>query len=178
MQVQHVSKGKKRPYTQPLEQRAQPTAERMARAGADYERGDTGQITMRDAPLERALGRGAITREQYNAGRKYHHHWYHAGCGEALQSLDVNRVFATDLASFSGMAKTEAQVFHRQQYRAAVQAAGKVGSSVLDKAVCHEMTLEQVGYTLGWGAKPAAIVAATERLKAALDDLCRHWGIG
>ena len=33
-----------------VEECAQPTAERVRRAGADFERGDTGQITMRDSP--------------------------------------------------------------------------------------------------------------------------------
>ena len=37
----------------PLEERAQPTPERLRRAGGDFERGDTGRITMRDNPLER-----------------------------------------------------------------------------------------------------------------------------
>ena len=51
-------------------QRARPTPERIRRAGADFERGDTGQITMRDSPLERALARNVITQEQYAAGQK------------------------------------------------------------------------------------------------------------
>jgi hypothetical protein len=62
-----------------VERRALPTPERMRRAGADVERGHSGQITMRDAPLERAFARNAITAEQYSAGQKYRHHWYHAG---------------------------------------------------------------------------------------------------
>src|SRR5678816_1044553 len=56
------------------EQRAQPTVERIRRAGADFERGDTGQITMRDSPLERAHARELITHHQYSAGQKYRHH--------------------------------------------------------------------------------------------------------
>jgi len=36
----------------------------------------------------------------------------------------------------------------------------------------------QVGHTLGWGAKPQAISAATERLRAALEVLCELRGIG
>lgn len=31
--------------------RAEPTHERVRRAGLDFERGDSGQITMRDSPL-------------------------------------------------------------------------------------------------------------------------------
>src|SRR5262249_27616926 len=102
-----------------IERRALPTPERLRRAGKDVARGETGQITMRDAPLERAFARGALTAEQYSAGQKYRHHWYHAGLSGALVSVDL---WAVDLGAYAGMAKTERQVFHRQRYREAVQA--------------------------------------------------------
>jgi hypothetical protein len=76
------------------------------------------------------------------------------------------------------MAKTESQLFHRQRYREAAQAAGKIGSHVLEWAVCREIALEQVGQTLGWSSRPQAYAAAVERLKTALDELCKLWGIG
>ena len=158
--------------------RAQPTPERLRRAGGDFERGDTGQITMRDSPLERIFARGVVTQEQYSAGQKYRHHWYHAGLCDPLGSVDLNRVLVTDLGSFSGMAKTENQVFHRQRYRAAAQAVGKIGSHVLDCAVCREIALDQVGYALGWSSRAQAYAAAVERMKTALDELCKLWGIG
>jgi hypothetical protein len=161
-----------------LEQRARPTAERIRRAGSDFERGHTGQITMRDSPLERALARNVITQEQYLAGQKYRHHWYHAGLAGPVGSLNLDRIFATDLGGFSGMAKTESQVFHRQRYREAGQAVGKIGSHVLDWTACREAPLDQVGYTLGWSTRPQAYAAAAERMKTALDVLCKLWGIG
>jgi hypothetical protein len=161
-----------------VERRALPTPERMRRAGADVERGHSGQITMRDAPLERAFARNAITAEQYSAGQKYRHHWYHAGLAGHLESVDLNRVLAIDLGAYAGMAKTENQVFHRQRYREAAQAAGKIGSHVLEWAVCREIALEQVGQSLGWSSRPQAYAAALERMKAALDELCKLWGIG
>jgi hypothetical protein len=43
------------------------------------------------------------------------------------------------------MPQTENQVFHRQRFREAVQAVGKMGSWVLDAAVCRELPLEEVG---------------------------------
>ncbi|HKN09051.1 MAG TPA: hypothetical protein VJ376_06170 [Pseudomonadota bacterium] len=101
-------------------ERARPTAQRIRHAGADFTRGDSGQITMRDSPLERAFARDVITPAQYAAGQKYRHHWYCAGLCDPLGSIDLNRIFATDLGSFSGMARTENQVFHRQRYREAV----------------------------------------------------------
>jgi hypothetical protein len=161
-----------------FEQRARPSPERVRQAAGDVARGDTGQITMRDSPLERALARNVVTREQYAAGQKYRHHWYHAGLCDPLGSMDLNRIFAGDLGSFSGMARTENQVFHRQRYREAAAAVGKIGSHVLEWSVCREIALEQVGYTLGWGARPQAYAAAAERMKNALDELCKLWGIG
>jgi hypothetical protein len=44
--------------------------------------------------------------------------------------------------------------------------------------VCRETALEQVGYSLGWTSRPQAYAAAAERMKIALDELCRRWGIG
>jgi Domain of unknown function (DUF6456) len=125
-----------------------------------------------------ALSRNALTPEQYSAGQKYRHHWYHAGLADRLESIDLNRIFAIDLGAYSGMAKTESQLFHRQRYREAAQAVGKIGSHVLEWAVCREIALEQVGQTLGWSSRPQAYAAAVERMKTALDELCKLWGIG
>jgi hypothetical protein len=161
-----------------VEHRALPTPERRRRAGADVERGDSGQITMRDSPLERAFARKVITQEQYSAGQKYRHHWYHAGLAGRLESVDLSRIFAMDVGNCSGMAQSENQFFHRQCYREAVAAIGKIGSHVLDWAVCRETVLEQVGYSLGWSSRAQAYAAAAERMKTALDELCRLWGIG
>jgi hypothetical protein len=157
--------------------RARPTPERIRRAGGDIERGDTGQVTMRDNPLERAKARDVITPAQHSAAQKYRHHWYHAGLADQVASADLNRVFAPDLGAFSGMAKSEPQAFHRQRYREAVQAIGKIGSHVLDWAVCRDIALEQIGYSLGWSGRAQAYAAAVERMKTALDELCRLWGI-
>src|SRR5262245_3716261 len=158
--------------------RAEPTPERLRRAAGDFERGDSGQLTMRDSPLERAFARGVITQEQYAAAQKYRHHWYHAGLSGRLGSLDPARVPADDLFKLAPMTPSERQVFHRQQYRDAVQAVGKLGSHVLDWTVCREVALDRVGEALGWTTRAQAYAAAAERLKMALDQLCRLWGIG
>ena len=160
----------------PVEHRALPTLERLRRAGRDIQRGDTGQITLGDNPLDRAFARGSITRAQHSTAQKFRHHWYHAGLSDPLRSIDLNRVLAIDLGNYSGMAKTERQLFHRQRYREAVQAAGKIGSHVLDWVICRDIGFEQVGYTLGWSSRPQAYAAAVERTKTALDELCRLWG--
>ena len=87
----------KRRKDPPPEWHARPTPEGLRRAGPDVARGHTGQITMRDSPLERAFARNALTPEQYSAGQKYRHHWYHAGLADRLESIDLNRIVAIDL---------------------------------------------------------------------------------
>lgn len=159
------------------------TAERMRHAQGFIDRGNlgrgrTGVITMRDAPIERALARNVISQTQYTAAVKYRHHWYRAGLASPLSSVELNRVFAIDMTSFSGMARTEAQAFHRQRYREAVQHVGMIDAAVVEQVVCQEISLEQAGYKLGWSSKPQAIAAATERMKAALDRLVELWGVG
>src|SRR5215813_15115265 len=98
MRVRKSVKSRKEPPL--VERRALPTVERLRRAGSDFERGDTGQITMRDSPLERSFSRRVITQEQYSAGQKFRHHWYHGGLSDRLESLDLSRIFANDLGSF------------------------------------------------------------------------------
>ena len=160
-----------------------PTPERIRRAQGFVERGNlgrgrTGVVTVRDSPIERARSRNVISQAQYTAALKYRHHWYRAGLASPLSSVELNRIFATDMTSFSGMARTEAQVFHRQRYREAVQHIGMIGASVVEQVACQEVSLEQAGYKLGWGSKPQAIAAATERMKSALDRLVELWGVG
>jgi len=89
-----------------------PTPERLRHAGRDYEvadgRGSAGTMTMRDVPIERALKRGQIGGKEYQAGLKFRHHWWHGGMAGQIKSLDLNQVFARDLAGMGHMAKTEA----------------------------------------------------------------------
>ena len=118
------------------------TPERTKHAQGFVERGNlgrgrTGIVTMRDSPIERARARNVINQAQYTAAVKYRHHWYRAGLASPLSSVELNRIFAKDMTSFSGMARTEAQVFHRQRYREAVQHIGMIGASVDDPGHAH-----------------------------------------
>jgi hypothetical protein len=176
--MQAARGARKQAQARPADERARATPERLRHAGRDFTRGHSGALTMHDSPLERALARRVITTAQHAAGQKYRHHWYRAGLCDPMGSFDLDRIFATDLGSFTGMAKTENQVFHRQRYREAVAAVGKIGSYVLEAAVCRETALEQVGYSLGWGSRAQAYAAAAERMKDALETLCALWGIG
>jgi hypothetical protein len=166
-------------HTDESETVSHPTVERLRRAGDDYSigSGHSRIVTMRDSPFERAKSRGAINDRQYAAGMKYFHHWYHAGLSAPLGSIDLNRIFASDVSGFSGMAKTETQAFHRQRYREAVQDLGKDKSSVIERIICQEHKLEDIGHSRGWANKPQAIAVATELMRLGLDRLTKLWGI-
>jgi hypothetical protein len=167
-----------RPDPLQVDDRASPTPERMRRAGPDFKRGATGQITLGDNPLDRSLARGVISKEQYLAAYKYRHHWYHCGLAERLESADLNGRFLKDPSNYSSLPKSEAQLLHRQRYREAVQTIGKIGARVLDSVVCRDVALEQMGYALGWSSRPQAYAAAVERMRMALDALRKLWGVG
>lgn len=153
------------------------TNERMQKVGDDFDRGDVGRVTVRNAPLERALRREIINEKQYNALAKFRHHWFNAGLVGSISTIDPNHIFASDISSFTGMAKTEAQAFHRQRYREGVNSLGMRRSYVVEWAVCREETLEKVGYGLGWSNKSQATAAATEMLKDGADVLVVLWQV-
>lgn len=159
-----------------------PTVERLLKAAGGYTVGDDkqgGKIhTMRDQPLDRMFARQAISGVEYAALQKYHHHWHHAGLEMSLVSADLNRIFASDPASLSGMAKTEAQAHHRKQWRDARAVLGNRAAVVVDSVVCAGNSLEAAGYGVGWRSKPQAIAAATEMLRDGGYRLSRLWGIG
>lgn len=159
-----------------------PTAERLQKADGNFTLGDDKQggktFTMRDTPLDRMFNREVIGGAEYAALQKFKHHWYHAGLDPAMGSVDLNRIFSSDPGSMSGMAKTEAQAHHRQQWRTARETLGSRVAATVDKVVCHERALEGVGYEMGWRSKPQAIAAVTEMLRDAGHRLARFWGIG
>lgn len=159
-----------------------PTQERLARAEGHVEIGDDAQgtriYTLRDSPLERLSARGGIDPKEYSALMKFKQHWYHAGLQPSVGGVDLARVFASDPGSYSGMAKTERQVFHRQRYREAVQHIGLRAALVVERVVCAEQTLEVAGLALNWRTPAQARAAATELLRDAGYRLAQLWGIG
>ena len=159
-----------------------PTAERLMKSGGAFVIGDDKQGTrvyrFHESPLDRMFKDDRIGGSEYAALQKYKHHWYHAGLEPGCASMDLNRVLSADPSSLSGMAKTEAQAHHRQQYRAARALLGHRTGIVVDNAVCAEHSLEVAGFSIGWTNKPQAIAAATEMLRDAGYRLSKLWGIG
>lgn len=159
-----------------------PTVERLAKTGGAFEIGDDQQGTrvyrLQDYPLARMMQRDAIDPTEYAALQKYKHHWNSGGLESSPQSVDLNRIFSMDPGGMSGMAKTEGQAHHRQQYRKAREHLGSRQVILIDRVVLEDWTLEAAGATLGWRNRHQAVAAATEMIRDAGYRLARLWGIG
>ena len=174
--------GKANPEYPTIEIHGSPTAERLHRAGGDFTLGgqDRGIKTyiMRDSPLDRAHKKGIISGAEHSALQKYRHHWYHAGQAPTISSLDLDRIFSGGEGGPAGMPKSEGQVFHRQQWRAAQEEIGARSTPIVELFVCQEQNLEVCGQSIGWNSKPQAIAGAAEVVKDAGYRLAKLWGIG
>lgn len=168
-----------------------PTLQRLAMAQGNVSIGDDKQGTriyhFHDTPLDRLYSRlvrragsyqERLIRREYIALQKYKNHWFAAGLECALGSADLNRVFASDPGSMSGMAKTERQAHHRQQYRAAREEIGHKPGIVVDNVVCAETSLEVAGWSVGYNSRTQARDKAEEVLRECGQKLAKFWGIG
>jgi len=109
---------------------------------------------------------------------KYRNHWFAAGLQSALESADLNRIFASDPGSMSGMAKTEKQAHHRQQYRLARDELGHKPGIIVDNVVCAETSLEVAGWSIGYNSRTSARDNAESILRGSGRTLASMWGIG
>lgn len=158
------------------------TIHRFRKSDGLHESGQTGTTTMRDCPLERALRKPVrgksytlIDRDQYNAGIKFRHHWFHAGFSPSIGSADLNRVFSS---AKSGMAASERQVFHRQQYQAACKHVGMRTEKVLADVICWELPLDEIGHAvLGMDSRQSAEIAVKALFSNGLFMLVDLWGM-
>ena len=174
-----------------------PTAERLLKAQGGYSIGDDKQGTriyhFHDTPLDRLYSRlvkraGSYQeqqiRKEYVALQQYRKHWYCAGLESSIGSVDLDRIFASDPGSMSGMAKTERQAYHRQQYRLARDGKdGKGGLGhkpgiVVDNVVCAETSLEVAGWSIGYNSRTSARDNAERILRECGQKLASFWGIG
>lgn len=139
------------------------------------------------SPIDGALIRRQITRAQYAAAQKYYAHWYKSGLSEHFGTIDLERPFGGGSES-AGMPKTELQAVHRKQRIAALKALkawafpertdeGIQRAWVLDKIVCSEEPIVNVGYLLGTARRDTARNRALSLLADGLDILCREWHI-
>lgn len=159
----------------------EPSPERVQKAAGGFNIGDDKQggktWTMMDSPLERLYAQDRISKTEYEGLVKYRVHWFRAGLQPSLGSVDLNRVFASDPSNFSGMAKSEAQVFHRQKWREACDLLGHRATIVIDNVVCAEQSALSAGICIGWKNRPQAEAAAITVLRDAGYRLARFWGL-
>lgn len=159
-----------------------PTDQRLGKAGADFALGgderDGRRYVMRDNPLDMAQRKGILSGRSHSALKKYLHHWHHAGLNATLGSVDLNRIFASDPLSSSGMARSQSQAFHRLQYREAVQKLGIITAAIVENVVCWEMSFQDAGMKLGFRSPFRGRTEAVRRVQEAGDMLARLWGIG
>lgn len=177
-----------------------PTLERLARADDHVAVGDDkrgGRIyQFHDSTMDRLYsrltracktrGEEEALRREYIALQRYKHHWHHGGLQSSVGSVDLNRVFAPDPTAMSGMAKSEKQAHHRQQWREArvklEERFGKVDGQrygiVVDNVVCAETSLEIAGYAIGYGSPYRARDAARKMLRQAGQLFSNFWGVG
>lgn len=130
--------------------------------------------TFLDDPLGRALMRGLVEGQEYGALRRYATHWTAGGLSGALQSVDLDRVYAVDFSG-GGLAKTEAQQDHRDAYHAAKSAIGHRPSLVADHVACYGHSLTDVGHILGYQSAAHGRNAALELLREAGYRLVEFW---
>lgn len=150
---------------------AGPTAERLSKAGEFFQiagRSRSGRrITMLDDPLGRSWMRRIISAAEYSALRRYALHWVAGGLQGPLGSVDLNRVFAFDPSQMTGLARTEAQLDHKQTYYAAREHLGFRPSFVADQIACLGRSLQETGQSLGFRSPYRARMRAAEILSDA-----------
>ena len=130
---------------------------------------------MLDDALGRAWMRQNIQAQEYSALRRYALHWVAGGLQGPLGSVDLNRIYAFDPSQMSGLARTEAQLHHKQLYHAARQMLGFRPSFVADQVACFGRGLQEVGAMLGFKSPYRGRERATEILSDAGHRLAEFW---
>ncbi len=179
--VEVIDRDKERLERRSVDDHRGTTPERVQKAAGAFTIGDDKQggktWTMMDSPLERLFAQDRLSKSEYDGLVKYRIHWFRAGLQPSLGSVDLNRIFASDPSNFSGMAKSEAQVFHRQKWREACDLLGHRATIVIDNVVCAEQSALSAGICIGWNNRPQAEAAAITVLRDAGYRLARHWGL-
>jgi hypothetical protein len=156
-----------------------PTAERFRQSNGCYTIAGRSKSARRIAMLDDALGRAwmrqKISGEEYAALKRYALHWLAGGLQGPMQSVDLNRIFAFDPASMSGLAKTERQQDHRDAYHAARAEIGTRPAFVADQVACYDTSMRQAGIMLGYRSAWHASEAARQILCDAGYRLGRFW---
>jgi hypothetical protein len=100
-----------------------PTPERLKKSGGNFVVGGDARsrrvYCFNDSPIERLFMRGRIGSNAYRALLQFRFYWYAGGLCAHVSSVDLDRIWAADVSSTCGMARSERQAFYRKQYREA-----------------------------------------------------------
>ncbi|QOZ68866.1 hypothetical protein [Bradyrhizobium arachidis] len=150
---------------------AGPTPERLHKAGQFFtvagRARSSRKVTMLDDALGKAWLRQIISAQEYSALRRYALHWVAGGLQGPLGSVDLNRIYAFDPSSMTGLARSEAQLDHKRTYYAAKQAIGFNPSFVADQVACFGRGLQETGMSMGFRSPYRARERAAEYLSSA-----------
>jgi len=159
-----------------------PTSERLRRT--DFDVGDTGTITVRQSPVDRAVKRGLLNDQQGRAAEKLYTHWYEAGMAGTIGCADPLKIFGTD-HDFTKLCATEKGENHWKAYCRALKAVrenmdaagmGMDAVRLLDLVVCRETPFAEAAQMV-WGAGRKAENRATILVRGALRVLVLEWGL-
>ena len=148
-------------------------------SGGFFEKGgnkrDGHRFVMRDMPLGRLVVRQKISVEEFHGLKQYANHWASGGLQGHLGSVDLNRIYAFDPGSMTGLAHSEAQADHRIAYYRACEHIGRRPAFVADCVACLELSLEIVGEALGFRSPYRGRTRALEILRDAGGRLASYW---
>jgi len=160
-----------------------PTKERLC--GIPFEIGDTGTITIRQNPIERAIRRGTFTDRQGRAAEKFYMHWYRAGLAGHMGSADPLKIFGSS-GDYSRLCATEMAEFH---YNRVIRALAAIeermdaagfrkdhARQLMGSVICQEIPFAEAGQKLGFTGTAAEVMARTY-MRGNLNILIKEWGL-
>lgn len=158
------------------------TLERLTKA--DFEQGDTGVITIRQSPIDRAVRRGTFTEQQRRAAEKLYMHWYRASMAGTVGSADPLRIFGSE-NDFSRLCATESSEFHWSTIQRAMRSVrekmddagfrGDHAVRLLELIICREISFAEAGQMIGFAGTAAEVMARTY-MRGNLNILIAEWG--
>jgi hypothetical protein len=164
-----------------------PTAQRLIQSDGYVAIGDDGQGNKLWTCLDGTLARTYADLIKKSSERDYDQ------LQAEFEALDkFGRIYVVAFKSISGvdcnslgggfgsrdfLAKTEAQINARNQWRAARATLAHLEDIVCQNVVCNDLSLEIAGYAIGKQSKPRAIPAARELLRSSGGKLARLWGL-
>jgi hypothetical protein len=159
-----------------------PTVERIGKAAGAFEVGGDRRsryrvYRMRDTPLDRLFAEHRISGVQFAATQKFRLHWFCGSFAGSLRSVDPDRVYAVDYSTMTGLARSQREAEHRDEYQRARAALGGVARIVIEGVACCEFSLEAAGVWLGYRSPFRARMAALELFCGGADQLAALWGI-